>query len=407
MSSVNFEIMDPVTAAGRYLLHHEMHLPESELPPLLPSMVIEGLPPMRQSMYLPEAEKLVMTYVERWQIVSLDSFFLLGLSLTGFIHSGVISVDRLVAMAILYGILFVLDDLFIDSPNDILLGQYGIAPSIRNSPDQIKEYLDKVLNEIFGQKSKPLPSLANPVEMIFWEVGHDIQRLSNAEWFNTFVEGINEWFQASISSHADIVSGHNLCVQDLRSYSRMRAGNFGGTFIQLLQEFASDCYLTEEMRSLPFMLEAKSAATMHMAFVNDIYSYHKESMQEENPRNLITVLMESEEKTFVQAVHAAIGLANLHARTILDLELKTSNSAVQRHLQGLKELIAGQLYYSTVQKRYRHPDSFFPELRDVIASPPVASHSTNGESPGQALLTYNALAGVPLPIGQTVRVPGP
>jgi hypothetical protein len=35
------------------------------------------------------------------------------------------------------------------------------------------------------------------------------------------------------------------------------------------------------------------------------------------------------------------------------------------YFQGIKELISGGLYFHSLHKRYRHPDSTFPELRDI------------------------------------------
>lgn len=95
---------------------------------------------------------------------------------------------------------------------------------------------------------------------------------------------------------------------------------------------------------------------------------------------MITVLMEFEGKPFVQAVFAAIGLFNSYASTILDLESETSNSAMQCHLQDIKELLAGNIYFSSSAKRYRQSDSDFPEQKEM--SHPLAERSVFPELKG-------------------------
>ena len=354
--------MDLVTQPKQGCGHGEL---DNKLPPLLASMVIEGLPPIHQSMYFYDAEKVLMKHAESWQIVSFESYCVLGLFSASLLHPQIISVDRLVLISIQYALMFFLDDIFIDSPDQkFTLDESGIDRSARDSPLQTKAYLD-YLNAIFGQQLKPSQDLATPMERMVWELGHDMLQLSHPEWFRTFVESVVEHHTASVASVADFAGGHYTSLQGLESYSHMRAGNVGGKMVQLLTEFASNTYLPKEMRSHQIMELISNAATMHLAFVNDIYSYHKESKQEGNPRNVITVLMKSEGKSFVQAVCAAIELINSYASTILHLESETLNSVLQYHLQNIKELLAGNIYYSASTKRYRQPDSVFPELRDV------------------------------------------
>lgn len=344
-------------------------LDSDQLPPLLSSMVnIEGLPRLRQSKYVHEAENRIRQYVERYQIISFDSYCRVGLSFSSYVHPRILSLDRLVVMSIVHGLGFLLDDLFIDNPVEFLLDQYGIDRSIAlGSPHHIKESLDH-LNAVFGQQ-KPPHNPASLIEVIMGEMGREMLHLSNPEWFNTFAESVVEHHHTSVASLADVVADHNLsCIQDLESYTIMRAGNVGGKSVQLLTEFASNTYIPKAMRSHPFMLKITAAASAHIGFANDVYSYHKESSQEGNPRNLITVLMESQGKSLLQAVHAAIDLVNKHAHMVLDLESEAWNPILQIHLQDIKELIVGNVCYGCMDKRYRQPDSIFPDLRDTTSS---------------------------------------
>jgi len=60
-----------------------------------------------------------------------------------------------------------------------------------------------------------------------------------------------------------------------------------------------------------------------------------------------------------------IGLVNTYAHAILDLEAKAWNSTLQNHLQDIKTLIIGGIYFGCMEKHYQHPNSIFLELRDI------------------------------------------
>jgi len=159
----------------------------------------------------------------------------------------------------------------------------------------------------------------------------------------------------------------------------MRTRNIGAYFVELAVEFAKDSYIPSTMRANPYLENMTTVIASHLAFVNDIFSYHKESSIEQNPRNLITVLMESEGKPFVEAVHTAIGLVNSYAQTVIDSEVKFWDSILPNHLQDIKALMAGNIYYSFIDKRYRHPDSTFLELRDMSGSWKILPHAKGSQ----------------------------
>lgn len=66
----------------------------------------------------------------------------------------------------------------------------------------------------------------------------------------------------------------------------------------------------------------------HIMLVNDIYSYHKESTLEVQPRNLITVLINTEGMSLAQAVRRGIEVVDASARTVFDLETQLMSSSL-------------------------------------------------------------------------------
>jgi len=191
----------------------------------------------------------------------------------------------------------VLDDLFFDTLDEFFQDQYGISCDACESLEKIQEYLN-YLDVVFSQQAQP----SNPaplIETMVWESRQDMLELSNLEWFGSFVACVVEHHRTSIASHVDIIQGHNLCFQDFESYTTIRVGNVGGKFMQLKIEFAKDTYIPSILKTNPYLENVTIATSIHLEFVNDVFSYHKESSLEQTPRNLITVLMECERKPFV------------------------------------------------------------------------------------------------------------
>lgn len=330
-----------------------------QLPPRLLSMAVEGLPPYDQSRYAPETEKLLKEYAGRYGgVSSLQAYCRAGLGFASYSYPGAVSLERLVVLSKYFAFAFLIDDLFFDNPDAQLLDQYGIDRVAYESNQKMQEYLDHLMT-VFGQKLSP----ASPMETMMWEVGREIQALSDPEWFQKYIDCVVEYCHESVASNVDLDAGQS-CLQSVKSYIAMRALNGGGSFVQMLMEFATDAYIPTAMRSDPYLKKVTSAATVYVAIVNDVFSYHKESTVEENPRNLVTVLMDAERKTFVQAAEDAIRIVNGYATDILDWESQAPNSNLQKHTQSVKELIAGNLYFNCMCERYRQPDQVFPELRD-------------------------------------------
>lgn len=334
---------------------------DDQLPPLL-SMIVDGFPPLQLSKFVPEAEKILHQYVERYpSIITWDEYCRVGLSAAAWVHPGVISLDRLVMISINYTLQFLLDDIFFDSPDAFLLEQYGINRSIGESPAKIQEYF-ALLDAIYSQQA--LPGTA-AIENIVWEAGRDTLALSNPEWFRIYNECVLEHHRVCGGSHADIVEGRNSNFQDLDLYTGIRGGNFGGRLVQMQIEFASNTYIPDALRANPYLVNVTRASSIHMGFSNDVFSYHKESTSEHNPRNLITLLMKRDGKPFKETMQMAIDLVNTYGRAIVDMEAQAWNPILRKHLHDVKALIAGNVYFGVFDDRYRHRDSMYPEHRDT------------------------------------------
>ena len=203
-----------------------------------------------------------------------------------------------------------------------------------------------------------------------WELGHDMRRLSTPGWFSKFADTVMEHQEASISCHAS----HNITggsqKDTVEDFTRMRIKNVGGRFVMMLVEFAYNVFLPDQFRAHPTLQELSDAAATHVAYVNDLFSYPKEVLEEpSNARNLLMLLMWSSGGSgLARAAWEAVGLIKSQAHIVAELEKKLGLQAepeafaVCTYVDGVKSLMAGNFHWHTVDKRYQHPDSVFLEL---------------------------------------------
>lgn len=354
------------------------------LPPLVQSMHIQGLPPRRQSVYADQAEKCLLEFLERWKAISsLRSYVYLSFSAAAILCSEIVSCERLVAVTVCYALAFILDDFLFDTPNEELALEYGIHRKVRESPKEMEEYLSHLNYMMFRRSDEELvpPVDATPMETMMWELGQELKRMSTPDWFAAFSESFMEHHNMCVSSHADHINnvlredgGGSVYSQDVESYSKLRYGNYGGKFMMMVLELAKDSFLPADVRQHPTMKQLSKAAAIHSAFVNDVFSYSKEITEEENPRNLLKVIMDSEGLPLPEAAWRAVNVVNSYATTVLELEAQLPTtwrseswaSDVDRYLDGVKEYMTGCIYWNSLHKRYRRADAVFPELRIIV-----------------------------------------
>jgi hypothetical protein len=361
------------------------HAPAANENDFVQSMLIRGLPDAPpQSVHMEEASKQVRKFVERWQnIKSLESYCHFCLSLVSYLYSGVVTAERLAIVAIFYALNFVIDDVLFDRPDeDSLANEYGISSSIRESPQKIGEFIEK-LNVIIRQENRPVDP--TPIERMWWESGRDFRRLGPSEWCNAFFDTLVAHHKACVASLIDNAN-ERIFLQDLDSYSQMRLDNCGASWGYILLEFSHAEFLPHEVREQATMIKLRDIASIQVGFVNDIFSYPKELVSEENgnSHNLIKFLMESEGILQPQAVSRAVNLVNSYnclfeevESTQLPVTWKSEPwaSSLHRYVEAMKLLMSGHIFWYThvSNKRYNDPAFNTRELKLAIINSHVES----------------------------------
>ena len=348
-------------------------------------MLIRGLPKAPpQSIHVDEASKQVRKFVERWQnIKSLESYCRLCLSLMSYLYSGVVTAERLAILVIFFALMFVIDDFLFDRPDEALLAnEYGISSSIRESPQKVAEFLEK-MNVIIKQENPPVDP--TPIERMWWESGRDFRRLAPSEWCKAFFDTLVAHYKVLVASLIDSANDR-IFSQDLDSYTQTRLDDCGCQMLDVVLEFSNAEFLPHEVREQATMIKLRDIATIQMGFVNDIFSYPKESVSEENgnSRNLIKVLMESEGILQPQAVSRAVNLVNSYNCLFEEVESSqlpvTWNSepwasSVHQYVEDTKLIMSGHIFWCThvLDKRYNDPAFNTRELNLAIINSHVES----------------------------------
>jgi hypothetical protein len=338
---------------------------KEELPPLLASMTIAGLPPCQESMFVDEA---LATILQSGLSDLFGAYYHLCNSYTSFSHCGAVSCDRLATMSTNVTLLTIVDDILLDKQDGLLLEKLGIDPNILGSPELIREYLHSL--EVLVCQENP-PQSPDRIQEVFWKLGCDFRKLSNPEWLDLFSGALHDFFNANYEGYcARLVGDRTNIITDLEALTQMRTQGTGGRLASLSVEFCNEVFLPIEVREHSAVQQLTRASWRYTAYVNDIFSFSKESIHEpHNSYNLIKMLMESEGLSLPQAARRALNLTNSIAHDFMELEAQLPEepwtSLVRRYAEGLKEFMAGALYWYSMNQRYRDPKAPFPELRDV------------------------------------------
>ena len=359
------------------------HKVGKDLPPLMPSLAIAELPePVLAIAYETETEKYLMEVANRWQLDSIKPWIRPSISFCSFVFGQTISQERFDAICFVNLWTFVLDDNLLERRNDANLDQLGIDRGVVESPATILAYFHHLQAIFQSVQALDLPNPPSPIEVIIWESGQQLRRLSTScpDWFTIFSDTLLEFFESAVTSESEIKAGNYESLLDLETYTRMRMGNTGANFVVPLLELGSNVYLHRNVRAHPTFEQLVDAAKAQMVLVQDIFSYSKEIIEEpDNPRNIIRVLTDFQGLSLPQAAWRTVDMINAHAATFMELVAQVDQqhfrdsepevgligaSDVRTWAADLKLMVSGNLLWHSLAKRYRHPLAVFPELRD-------------------------------------------
>jgi hypothetical protein len=158
---------------------------------------------------------------------------------------------------------------------------------------------------------------------------------------------------------------------DLQSYIAWREVDCG-MYVQInMIEFADEIALPETVITHPTLQRLRQNCNRVACLMNDIFSYYKEIVIEQNRFNLINLIQENTGVGLKEAVEEAINIVNAYTVEFLEYEKQVpywgtaTQFAVKKYIEGMKRQISASWYWQIYTPRYRSPHSPFRELRDI------------------------------------------
>ncbi len=216
-----------------------------------------------------------------------------------------------------------------------------------------------------------LPDHPSLIQQAFVEMRKEVLQQSTAEWFEIFTDGIQGYITAVIQREIELQRGDKLILTDMNSFLDIRLRDTGGLHTCQLIELTKNAFLPAELRNHEQIKYLTWLAIAMASLVNDIFSYHKDVVLEKSDFNLIKILMDTQKLSFDEAVHESVKIVNNYAalfveqRAQLPVWGQQEDCVAKQYVDGLAEMMSGNVYWHATTNRYRSPDSPFVELQKL------------------------------------------
>jgi hypothetical protein len=170
------------------------------------------------------------------------------------------------------------------------------------------------------------------------------------EWSARFSRSLGAYFQGCLLEHPFRRSDKRL---DLEEYRRVRALSIGLFPVFELIPLAGATLSTSDLAH-PTVARIQMTAALLCAWVNDVYSFQKET-KDGDPLNLVSVLANEYGLSVAEAMGAAAEVFNTDL-ALFEEDVATLDGKVEGlddYVQGLRDWIYGNLAWTGLSGRYR------------------------------------------------------
>lgn len=266
------------------------------------------------------------------------------------------SMNRLLTVGKVYALCWFLDDFWDGNLSSQALHDAGINPEERY--ELISAIVATIKNEDVqdGFTSNLLEG--------FKYVWTEFSALAPKSWLNEFSRTMVESLITSNNSQ----NAFQL-LKTFDDYLEMRDKDAGGIYTCLLMEFTNEAFLSAEIRNHPDIEALRIFACRIGGLGNDLVSYHKEQLQQEDGFNSLAFLIQKYDMSFEDAAMTVIEKHNELVEAFMEKEAdilssldKANTSQILFYMQGLKEIMSGTWEWELNSMRYRTDSALFPEL---------------------------------------------
>lgn len=236
--------------------------------------------------------------------------------------------------------------------------QYDDHPEVATSPDRVHEVVAPAFDAL---SSGRLPRTASPFAEFSASVGRRIRDRASTRLWDRFLQDTHDYlYRGSI-----VALSHYKAALTPDEYRPLRRLDSSMSAVVDVVELGHDGELSERDISDPLVRELRQLACDHVAFLNDLVSYHREVVRAGCCFNLLHCI----------AVHACGG----SVQRAIPLLVTEVNSIAERfeevaalvpdsltaHASALRCMMAGNHRFSFHGGRYHHADAHLEELRGV------------------------------------------
>ena len=150
-------------------------------------------------------------------------------------------------------------------------------------------------------------------------------------------------------------------VPSAKDYAAARVHDSGALLVMHMIRIASEVHLPRSVLDHQAVRSASDFAVQHISFVNDIVSYHKEIVVNKGLWNLVHSKMVTEDRSYEDAMFAAVNIANHCVSAFQDAERSLpswntkADADVRAYFSGMKTWMRGNLDFAVEGDRYHLP----------------------------------------------------
>lgn len=238
-------------------------------------------------------------------------------------YPDIIIKERIYNITNFYTLLFIIDDIL---ENDI------------NSNMEIR-YIKILENEI---------DVNTNIEKTFKDILDSIKKDLSITQKKRFIEYTKEWIEG-----AKYLSKNNVNI-DRNIYMNYRFKSIGARSSFISIEYGLNIVFENEI--LEEYKEIHKIAAENIILINDLFSYRKELYENNNNPNIIKIIMNEKECNLQESINLLeidIKKNNeIFKKLYNQILIKHNNENVKKYLNGLHNLIVGNLQWSCVSPRY-------------------------------------------------------
>jgi hypothetical protein len=234
---------------------------------------------------------------------------------------------------------------------------YDTDASFAASPERVDDLMQRAFDTL---ATGHLPRQPAPLDRFSVAVGQRIRALASAGHFYRFLDNTFDYLYRG-SRVALTHWNETLPPERLRPLRRLDSSM---NAVVDITELACGGELTERELTDPVVQELRQLCGDHVAFLNDLVSYHREVVRAGSAFNLLNAIAVHEcDGSVAAAIPRLVTELNRVARRFEALAKTTTGLAAQ-HAIGLRLVMAGNHRFSFESGRYHHPHAHLAELRE-------------------------------------------